>query len=252
MLQSKTKASYLIERLNFLTEDEIKNDILMRRLLNEAKALVKRKDADMNDYIALGELYSLYGEPDEVCRTYDKALRKFGEYPDLLGNYAISLSSLNLLFEAYTNIVKAYQLKVGDKNLLDNMISSCVALGRFREAWNWIKQWNQYFPDELHERAEIIRLCYSVVLQNNISDEAIQQLILMTHSLSHENGLYRYKNQLYLQEDEYSNWINREIVLDLPEDEVFDLGAQLAEKFATEEVDPVASLKFVIRLVPKK
>jgi tetratricopeptide (TPR) repeat protein len=251
MLQSATTASDLIERINHLGEDDVRNDILMRRLLNSAKILVENANARAVDYIALGALYTLQGNSGQMCRTFTQAIHKFPDNPDLLLNYAISLSGLNMLAAAHIQIIQAARLKPGDKLILDKLIHSCVALGRFREAWTWLAQWHQYYPDTAYEQADTVSVCYAIVLQHDIADRNIQQLTEIAYALLRAKQLYRYRSQLNAQQNVYSSRISFQIGLDLPDAEVFALGNRLVEKFATENIDPVASHKFIIRLVPE-
>jgi len=71
---------------------------------------------------------------------------------------------------------------------------------------------------------------------NNITDDDVERLQKLAHSLLLENNIHITARDMKILEDEESQWLNYMISIDEPVSTIVDLNEKLAEKLADEKL----------------
>ena len=100
-----SKAGALIDELERLEFSEAFDDLAIRRLSRQARALMPH-DA-MGAHTVLGGISGIEGNEDEVREHYRIALELSGRSPTVLANYATALGRAGELDETFPTIMEA-------------------------------------------------------------------------------------------------------------------------------------------------
>jgi tetratricopeptide (TPR) repeat protein len=197
MIYKQPKAHQLLGQLSQLSREDEKNEILMRRLRNEAESLVNQS-GQPTDYIALGAIDTVLNNPVRVKETFNQGLEKYPNDSQLQSNYAVSLDKLGFVSEAMDYAQRAYESHQGDLLLLNHLIGHCIQSGHLTAAKHWLEQWQRLQPNEPHGYLGFVEKARELLLKSKVSDEAVAALLQISYAVLHDNGIY------YIQERELS------------------------------------------------
>jgi len=251
MSNKQPKAQQLLGQISQLSREDEKNEILMRRLRNEAESLVKQS-GQANDYIALGAIDTVLNNPLRVKETFNQGIEKYPNDSQLQSNYAVSLDKLGFVSEAMDYAQRAYALLQGDLLLLNHLIGHCIHSGHLTAAKHWLAQWQRLQPNEPHGYLGFVEKARELLLQSKVSDEAVAELLQIAYAVLHDNDIYYIpKRELSIEQDEcYLTWITYDIEIPRSIEESVDLGVELADRFAQTELGTRLNDKVLVHYTP--
>jgi tetratricopeptide (TPR) repeat protein len=249
--QPHPKAHQLLGQLSQLSREDEKNEILMRRLRNEAESLVNQF-GQATDYIALGAIDTVLNNPVRVKETFNQGLEKYPNDSQLQSNYAVSLDKLGFVSEAMDYAQRAYESHQGDLLLLNHLIGHCIQSGHLTAAKHWLEQWQRLQPNEPHGYLSFVEKARELLLKSKVSDEAVAALLQISYAVLHDNGIYYLpERELSIEQDEcYLTWITYDIEIPRSIEESVDLGVELADRFAQTELGTKLNDKVLVHYTP--
>jgi tetratricopeptide (TPR) repeat protein len=244
--QPLAASSQLLKQVTEIHRKKNQDEVSLYRLRREAESLVKRS-GQPSDYVVLGAIQTLLNYPDKVRDSFDLAINLFPtEYP-LYVNYSVSLNNSGLIDQAITYAVMAYEMCPGDLFIINHLINCYIGNGQLALAQKWCEKWQQQKPQEPHKISQVIERALQILETANVSEKVVISFFKIAYSVLHDNGIYYLPDRnLYLQQDDESEWIAFQIDILRPVDEVVDLSVALAERFAETDIGQLMANKLVI------
>ena len=228
--QKALKGNQLVEQLNELRRKENPDQFTIERIRREAETM---RDIDPGGYYSIkGMIATLEKNPEEMRAGFEKALTASGQDPNILGNFATSLSNLGFYIEARNIRERLYpSLKsVPEFGLL--LISNTFGTGQFSRALKLIDDWKKIQPDEKHYHEKDILQCAAFIETEGITEIELERLTAKVEEFLHERKFFDSSFFYWVATDEESSFLSGLIRLPIEIDELVELNLEWAEFFS--------------------
>ena len=205
---------------------------------NNAQKLLDAGEKDAETYIVLGACYGRLFKEKETREVFQEAFRKYQNNYLLNMNYSSVLRNLGYALQARQYALFAYEIVKGDIDAIHEIMCSCTAAGRVREAKEWLEQWNKEKPGQVHELNSMILGGYEIFVENEISDEMAENYLKLAFK-DVRPAKYHKVFGIMPEEDEERTWVNFDFAIDADIDTIADMNISIAENLAS---DPDVSL----------
>ncbi|MCY3838915.1 MAG: hypothetical protein OXH09_09780 [Gammaproteobacteria bacterium] len=170
----QTKARRLVDRLSQASEVGTANDVVLRRLEQEAQQLMH---ADVvGAHTVLGGVASLRWDLDRVRHHFRIALQHL-DAARTHNNYAVALSNVEELQVAYEEVSTAHDRAPDDKSFLEHAIKLSAHAGRFADGRRLCERWNALAPDTPHPLTPWMTRLANAVESNVFTEGSVQRLL---------------------------------------------------------------------------
>ena len=176
-----TKAGALIDELERLDFSEALDDLAIRRLSRDARALMP-VDA-MGAHTVLGGISGIEGDAVGVREHYRIALELSRRNPSVLGNYATALGRAGELDEAFPAVMEAHRRAPDDLTLLGHAILVAMQGAWFREGLRLCETWNKLRPDHPVELEPVMRGAADAVRRGAFTEEGARKVLCLAHEI---------------------------------------------------------------------
>lgn len=249
----KSKATDLLVRCDKLSREDKSNEVLLRRLKNEAERLLKQSRHEPHAHEALGCIYTFMNKEEFARKIFQQALAQFPQDPEIYVNYAVCLNQLGFPEEAADYARHAYHIRKGEPFILKTLIESSLFAAKFHQAYHWITHWQKEYPHTPHPFSEIIHKIHITLTDAHIADEITGQIMKIALNILRENNIHigtqvSYRNEI--REDEETQWVTRVMRIDHEKLDAIGLNIELAERLAAEEeFGKQLKGKFIVRYI---
>ena len=176
-----SKASDLIDELERLDVSERLDDLAIRRLSREARALMPSDATGART--VLGGIAGIEGNAAKVREHYRVALEHSQRNLSVLSNYATALGRAGELDEAFPTIMEAHQRAPDDVVLLKNAMFVAIQGGRFSESLTLYEAWNRLQPVEPFEHESAVRKAADAAGRGVFTEEAVRKVLGLAHEV---------------------------------------------------------------------
>lgn len=231
LVKAKTKGEELGERIDNLSYKDRRNPFLLNRLKKEAEDSIKVDP--INAYSILGAIARFQDKIDDIHKYFKIITTKFPY--DFIGyvNYCVSLMNAGYFDEAIKYAHRAYELNPTDPFCIERLIDCYWGAGKYISGMEWVLKAEGMKLEYLSEKIQVFKEINSFLNEKHVSEESFVESVNLAYSLLHKNGIYHSRPNISpsfeILEDEDSKWLNYEIHLDKPVDEVVKLIVELAK-----------------------
>ncbi len=238
----KKKSHELLSEVIGTSLVERRNPFVLNKYTSAAKTLLSLDSENAYfGYIVLGILSCIKGEVDDMRRFHERAITLFPMETLGLRNYARSLMTTGYFEEAEKSVLQAY--KINESENVSYVVDTYLFSGRFRLASSWYDRCVSQSSSAVAEiRANMMDFIRDVVMRkwSDKGERASVAMVDAVYNHLHSAGLYYTEGKVALLSDEYGQWIDYEISVDLnPADIVehsLEIGARLDELDIPREV----------------
>ena len=176
-----TRASALIDELQRLELSEAFDELAVRRISREARALMSH-DA-MGAHTVLGGIAGIHGNEEKVREHYKIALEVSGRAPTVLANYATALGRAGELDEAFPAMMEAHQRAPDDIGLLRGAIFMGIQGGWFEESLGLYKTWNRLQPTCPFEHEPVVTKAADAARRGVFTERSVRKVMGLAHEV---------------------------------------------------------------------
>lgn len=242
----KKKSDEIFARLTELDEQqEPPTAFELQKLKREAKALAK-VDAAWS-WVLQGMVAVLAEQPDEMRKCHEIALNIEPHDEELVRNYAVSLMKMGFVSEALKTIRIAYRLAEGHSGNLELLIDYSWEAGRIREALRHCHTWEKLNPAHIYRYKSFLEEGQRIYDSAGIEDDEAEYVRALSHSVLHENGIYRVQSGKGVHADEESEWCSWTVSLPRSVADVVELDMELIGRLVEANVSPMLGEHVVVR-----
>ena len=184
-----TKGAELIDRLNAVRGGTEVDDLVLRRIRQEAQQLMGADPVEA--HTVLGALASLEGRADEVQKHFRVALRQSGHSASVSRNYSSSLLALGRLDEAFEIARQASERAPDDLAILEHLISTALQAGRLLEARTFRKRFGRLSPERSLPGESVEQMLDDAVDRGVFREESVQEVLRTAHETLAAAGVRR-------------------------------------------------------------
>jgi len=240
--QAVPKGVELVNEIVDLAKAKSPSSFEIARLRKQAQSLISL-DA-YHASMALGMLAGMSRNELEMRQYHQQAIRLRSNSVLALMNFAGSLERMNFYSEVREIIAKAHIFDPSDIRILDNAIQSAAVTGQFNQCNALIAEWKKLRPTETHKNEKMYKRILDYLSENNISESEIDRLIEIASANLRQAGVFSTRIDLGLLCDEGPEWLNYDLILSAPVEQVVELNTKLAEGLAGIE-PPIPAEQFV-------
>jgi tetratricopeptide (TPR) repeat protein len=231
-VQPATKITELLEQANALLHQEVRDEVAIRRLEQEAKRLANADPVASHAF--RGMLAALKRDPIAMREHFRVALSVAPGDVNVARNYSVCLNNLGYFSEAREMATKAYELRRGDLDNLDRLIRFSFASCRFDLAVEWLAEWAKLSPKEPHTVETDGRQIHAFLEAGHVEAQDLERLLQLTMSVLHDAGIYDVAGTPRILEDDESAWLSIWISIDQPVERVLELNLALVSRLVSE------------------
>lgn len=176
-----SRAGALIDELERLELSEAFDDLAVRRLSREARALMPHDP--MGAHTVLGGITGIEGNADEVREHYRIALELSRRNRMVLGNYATALGRAGELDEAFPTIMEAHQRAPDDVAILKHAILVAIQGGWFGESLGLYETWNKLQPTCPFEHESVMKKAADAVRRRVFTGKSVRKVMCLAHQV---------------------------------------------------------------------
>ncbi|MBI3992278.1 MAG: hypothetical protein HY342_03315 [Candidatus Lambdaproteobacteria bacterium] len=229
--QAETTGSQIIAELNNLRKRGDATELELASLTRKANNLVAADSSQA--YAALGMIATIQERPEEVRDNFLRAIRLAPGNTTIICNYAMSLTGLGYLGEAFDTAHSAHLIDPSDINVLELTIDLASSSAKFNKAQELLEKFIRLNPDRHHELEFKIAQIANFMLKHNISEDELTLIVDKVTNYLHQNSVYKIRRgRIGLQYDDDSVWLQITFYLALPVERIIDLNSGLAEVLA--------------------
>ena len=239
ILQPKSKSSEIISGLVQLDWNDRQNQILLRRYQKEIERSLSNDPCAK--FIALGIIAAMERNLDGVHECFKKAINLSCGNSAAICNYTIALGHLGFYSEATQKIQQACEQDPSDLNILDALIFHQTYSGRIHDAYASARKWFG-LQSTHHNLSYYLSQANQVLTQENINDDAIEQLYKIAITPLRKRNLYIGAAHFIAKFDMKNSWVQYDLVPDMQGDEFAEIEDELDEiltNYSSEIVDVI-------------
>ena len=182
---AESKTAHLIDQLGRIVAADSTDDLAIRRVEREAKALMSTEPASA--HTVLGGIAALRRDLDEVQRHHRIALdvRKSGI---TYFNFAVSLSLLGEMRGALEAAKSGLEAEPDDPRWLRHAIKLSMEAAHFSEARQLGGRWARLMPNEPHVETRNAMLVATAIDEGVFSEEKAQQVVGLFGTVQRSKG----------------------------------------------------------------
>ena len=202
---SAPKSEELIKTLTRIAASDEINEFELRKLDREARKLMTADAAAA--HTVLGGIASLRGRTEAVREHHEIALKLSGNSGEALTNYAVSLSKVGEMTEAFKATMEALNRVPNDQEKLLDAIGAACWSAHFREGRNLYRRWNEAFPDLPLADESIMTKVTDAVDRGAFSEEAAQEVVRIAHGIRREANVHTARNGMVAEHAEPDSFL---------------------------------------------
>ena len=168
------KANELIGRLTDLSKAPALDEVSLRRLVQEAKALMQSDPAGA--HTILGIAAALRDDTDETRHHFRAALKVKKSFVALF-NYSVSLATLEEHGEALKVIVNALKAYPDDLTLLERGIGAALESANFLTARVLSDRWDALAPDRPNRLSSPVRQLAAAIEAGAFGEQGVREIL---------------------------------------------------------------------------
>ena len=244
------KAQELIDRLKTLGADDAHNEWALRKLANDARSLM-HADA-VEAHIVLGGIAALEGNTAHLHEHYRISMQLAGHSVHVLHNYAVSLSRVGEVEEAFKWAMQAHERAPDNIGTLGAAVAVAVQSGHFRAARDLYHRWQKLCPDKPFAESEGVVAAAEAIERGAFTEERAQAVIHLAEEVQREAGHQSRGCMVLALHGEPDN-VLFEVMVRARTGEALDLNEEFADRIvANEELMSDPGRNFVLVFIGTK
>lgn len=242
----KTKSDELLDRLNELyRRDNPPTTFELRQLKREAKAVVQAEPSW--GWVLQGMIAVLEGDPVEMKRCHEIAINIAPHNGELYRNFAVSLTKMGFIGEAFQQMRTAYKFEEGNLETLDMLVEYAWDAGRVHEALSYCEAWELINPGHIQEFKKALVIASRVFDAVALTDDDAEHVIALAEDVLHDKGIYHLQTIKGVNADEDSAWCYWTFAIPRSVEEVVGLDMDLIESLVESDVSSMVGEHIVVR-----
>ena len=198
---TKTIIDDLIAEFNELTPEGRNNQIRIQQYKREAEILRDKDPA--RGFSALGIVATLQKNYNDMNSYHQAAIKYEPMNSFYKKNYAVSLTKLGYLPEAYKVAKEAYEINKSSPELLFFLLSASINNGRFCETLALCDNWQKLKPDEEYPYKTHIEKFVKIMEKSGINDEELVDVFNIASSGLRKKNVYIDDRAFYYTDDTF-------------------------------------------------
>lgn len=224
----KPKALELADQLERISEAEPVDEVAVRRIVAGASKLMPVDAAAGHEL--LGRVAALRWNIDEMKRRHLLSV-SLGNPVLSRCNFALSLSLVGLVDEAFRVALEAVEQSPGDRLPLRVAIDAALADGRLRTAKSCLDRWRKLSPDEATPHAPEVDSLVRALDQGLFSEDGVRKILRVAASIRVNARARSHHIAVSESFEEPGSFLMTEYVV-TPSSRAADLNCELAARWA--------------------
>jgi hypothetical protein len=250
--QRETSEAKLLDQINAISSSDRENEFLLKGLERRAEQLLS-VDA-LAGYTVLGALAAIRQDIPAVKANHDKALRMSSTAPDVLRNYAVSLSKAGAVDDAIVMARRAWELDRSQSDNLSLLVQLNCEAGHMTEAARRAHEALQIpkLSTQWHHDIAGLKDAASLLADRGVGDPVTSAIAREALKIARPLSVKRVIS--CVTTDDESKWVDFAVAVQESTEKVAELNQQLAARmaeFALDEDILRAIHTFVVRFTSR-
>ena len=224
----QSKALEFADQLERICEAEPLDEVAVRRIVAGANKLM-RVDAAAGHEL-LGRVAALRWDVDEMKRRHMLSV-SLGDPVLSRCNFALSLTLVGLIDEAFQIALEAAEHSPGDRVPLRVAIETALAGGRLRTAKSYVDRWRKLSPDEAAPHTPEVYSLVRALGQGLFTEDGVRDVLGVAASIRVNARVRSHHITVSESIEEPGSFLMTEYVV-TPSSRAADLNCELAERWA--------------------
>ena len=227
-----TKAEELIEKLNMIALGAEVDDLVLRRISQEAQRAMPAGPAEA--HTVLGAVAALQGHAEDVRKHFEIALQQSLHSGWVYSNYSSALLNLGETGEAFALAKQAFEKTPGDLSALGNLVGVALQAAHFREAATLQKRFHRLSPDRPQPDKSLAQMLGDAVDRGAFQEESVQEVLQVVHEILRTEGIRRLGHSTLMADETCPDSFLHEIPIFASPDRAAELNEVLANRLAAQ------------------
>lgn len=224
----KSKARELADQLERITEAEPVDEVALRRIVAGADRLMSVDAATGHEL--LGRVAALRWDVDEMKRRHRLSV-SLGNPVISRCNFALSLSLVGLIDEAFQVALEAAEHTRDDRLALRVLIDAALSSGRLRAAKSCLDRWRKLSPDEAVPHAPEVDSLVGALDQGLFGEYGVREILRVAASIRVNARVRSHHIAVSESFEEPGSFLMAEYLV-TPSSRAVDLNCELADRWA--------------------